>query len=123
MKPKAFNKAMGSVIRKERLARGWSMETLGKQFGHTYQQQQKYEMGANGYSAQLLVRVADVFGIPVAELYERARINIAVTPAEPSPAENDGILAARYIAKIPSEKLRRNIIDFARKCAYGEAVA
>jgi transcriptional regulator with XRE-family HTH domain len=123
MTPKKFNKAMGAAIRKEREARGLTMKALGKQLGSSYQQIGKYEHGENSCSAHILVRIAAIFQLSVAELYERARINVAVIPVEPSAAESDGILAGRYVAKIPSGKLRRNIVDFARKCAYEGAAA
>lgn len=118
MNSKAFNKAMGAVIRKERKLRGWSMEVLGQQLGFSYQQIQKYESGVNGFSAQLLVIVAKVLQIPVVDLYERAGLDIAVTPADPSPAEADGILAARYVSRITDKKTRQIIIDMSRKFAY-----
>jgi transcriptional regulator with XRE-family HTH domain len=118
MQAKAFNKAMGIAIRRERKARGLSQDAIASALGVAPQQLSKYELGTNGFSAQMLVAVAKILQVPVAELYERARINIAVKPAEHSPAEDDGFLAGRYVAKIRSDSLRRNIIEFARKCAY-----
>jgi transcriptional regulator with XRE-family HTH domain len=116
MTPKAFNKAMGAIIRKERQARGWSMRVIADQMGYAYQQQQRYEVGRNGLSAFLLGDIAECFGTTVAELYKRA--GIQGKAAKSSPADDDAYLAARYVSKIRSGKLRRNLIDFIRKCAY-----
>jgi transcriptional regulator with XRE-family HTH domain len=118
----AFNKAMGAAIRKERLARGMTMADLGKQLGVSYQQIQKNEYGINGLSAFTVMRVAEIFELTLAQLYERAAINAAVKPAaEPSEAENAGYLAARYVQRIADPKLRSNVVDFARKLAYSGA--
>jgi transcriptional regulator with XRE-family HTH domain len=119
MTPKAFNKAMGAVVREHRKHRGLTQADVGKALGVTYQQIQKNEAGVNGIGAHYLMILAGLFGVTIGELYEQA--GIRVNAREPSPAENDGFLAARYVSKIPNEKLRRNIIDFARKCAYEEA--
>lgn len=117
---KAFNKAMGAVIRKERKARGLTMEAVAKQLGFTYQQQGKNEHGINACSAYLIARYAALFGISIAVFYELAETQ----PTEPSPAENDGFLAARYVSRIADAKLRSAVIDFTRKLAYsGEQAA
>lgn len=121
MTQNTFNKAMGAVIRRHRQQRGLSQGDIGKALGVSYQQAQKSELGVNGFAAQYLPILAELFGVTVGELYEQAGIK-AKAP-EPSAADNDAFLAARYVAKIPSGKLRRNIIDFARKCAYEETAA
>jgi len=122
MTPEAFNTALGKAVRKHRMLRGWSMKFIADKMGYTYQQQQKYELATNGLSTFYVWQLAELFGLPVEELYREAGIQAKAT-AEPSPSDNDAILAARYVGKIPSGKLRRNIIDFARKCAYEENAA
>jgi transcriptional regulator with XRE-family HTH domain len=119
MTPRGFNKAMGAVIRRHRKERGLAQSALADALGVSYQQIQKSESGLNGFSAEYLPILANLFGVTVGEFYEQA--GLAVNGTEPDAASNDGFLAARYVAKIPSETLRRNIVDFARKCAYEEA--
>jgi transcriptional regulator with XRE-family HTH domain len=116
---RSFNEAMGAVIRRERKHRGLTLKALGDALDVSYQQIQKSEAGQNGFSACQLSKLADLFGVTVGNLFDAAAVKSA--PSKPSPADNDGFLAARYVARIRSEKLRRNIIDFARKCAYEEA--
>jgi transcriptional regulator with XRE-family HTH domain len=119
MTPKAFNKALGAVIRSERKARGMRLEDLAAMLGFSYQQLCKYETGQNGCSAHLITRLAKSFQMSPADLYDRAGAN----PAKSQPGENDGFLAARYVARIKNEKLRRDFVDFARKLAYDGAGA
>jgi transcriptional regulator with XRE-family HTH domain len=121
MTPKSFNKAMGAVIRRHRQQRGLSQGDIGKALGVSYQQVQKSETGLNCFAAHYLPVLAELFGLTIGDLYKQA--GIQAKTVEPSPADNDAFLAARYVAKISSDKLRRNIIDFARKCAYEGASA
>jgi len=111
-----FNKAMGAAIRRHRLAHGLTMKTVADQLGFSYQQQQKNEYGTNGCSAYLLARYASLFGVAVASLYEEAGVNETVQA--PTEAESDSFLAARYVGRIQSAKLRSSLIDFTRKLAY-----
>jgi len=117
MKAAAFNKALGAVIRSERKARGLRQEDLAAKLGFSYQQMQKYEAGTNGCSAHLITLLANSFKMSPADLYDRAGAN----PAKSQPGENDGFLAARYVARIKNAKLRRDFVDFARKLAYDGA--
>jgi transcriptional regulator with XRE-family HTH domain len=112
----AFNRAMGAVIRKERLARGISMEAVATHFGFSYQQEGKYELGINACSAHMIAEYAAYFGVPVADLYKRARIK-SVKPAIPSPADQDATLIARFVSRIPDEELRGTVLHLARSLA------
>ena len=116
MTPKAFNKAMGAVIRQLRVERGLTLKQVAEEVGFSYQQEQKNEYGTNGCSGFLLGKYAAIFGVAVAEMYDRAG---AVLPAStPSEAQSAGILAARYVGKIKSGAMRSFIVDFSRKLAY-----
>jgi len=118
MSAKQFNRAMGAAIKRLRKKRGLSLQQVGAALGVTYQQAGKYTDGANGLSAYYLPKLAALFGISIEQLYEQARINVAVEPAEPTPADNDAFLAARYVARIEDEKVRGAFVDFARKLAF-----
>jgi transcriptional regulator with XRE-family HTH domain len=121
MTGKAFNIAMGRVIREFRLQCSLTQKQVGAALGVSYQQINKYESGNNGLTALYLPALASIFGTTIADLYDRAG---AVAPTiEPTEAENDSFLAARYVAKIADPALRRNVVDFTRKLAYqsGEA--
>jgi transcriptional regulator with XRE-family HTH domain len=60
---------VGARIRQRRLLLGMNQETLATRLGLTFQQVQKYEMGANRVSASRLSDVADVLGVPVAYFF------------------------------------------------------
>lgn len=111
----SFDVAMGRVIRELRKSVGLSQEAVGKQVNVTFQQIQKYERGLNRLAACYLPQLAEIFGVTVGEIYERVGSS---STEEPSEAQNDSFLAARYVARIADPVLRKNIVDFTRKCAY-----
>jgi transcriptional regulator with XRE-family HTH domain len=55
-----------------RTARGMSQAQLASRLGVTFQQLQKYEVGANRIGTGRLVKVATVLGIPIATLFDGA---------------------------------------------------
>jgi transcriptional regulator with XRE-family HTH domain len=57
-----------------------TLSDLGVALGISHQQLQKYETGANRMSAGMLHRVANVFSLPIAELFEGAGGNKASEP-------------------------------------------
>lgn len=75
MKPKRggdteieLDRQVAARIRALRLAAGLNQQQLGERLGVTFQQMQKYEKGRNRLTAGKLILLADVFGIPVAQL-------------------------------------------------------
>jgi transcriptional regulator with XRE-family HTH domain len=60
---------IGQRVRALRLQRGLSQTELGNLISVTFQQVQKYEKGANRISAGRLQRIAEVLGVPVAQLF------------------------------------------------------
>jgi len=65
-----IDKIVGDNVRALRLARGWSQSYLAEQLGLTFQQVQKYEKGANRIAAGKLYKIAKLFGVPIASLYD-----------------------------------------------------
>jgi transcriptional regulator with XRE-family HTH domain len=116
MTPKQFNRSLGAVTRQLRIERGLSQAHVGVALGVTYQQIQKNEHGQNSLAAHYLPKLAKLFGVTVADLYERAGVKSVA--AEPTAADNDAFMAARYVKRIADPKLRSHIIDFTRKLAY-----
>jgi len=62
--------AVGHRIRLFRLNAGLSQTELADQIGVTFQQVQKYEVGANRIGTGRLVRIAAILDIPIAALLE-----------------------------------------------------
>lgn len=60
---------IGLIIRHERKRRGMSQEDLAHAIGISYQQIQKYEKASNRVAAAMLALIAEVFALPVQELY------------------------------------------------------
>ena len=71
--PKAIDIFVGSRICLLRMQRKMSQETLGKIFGLTYQQIQKYENVTNRLGASRLNDVANAFNVSVSELFAGAK--------------------------------------------------
>jgi|ERR1051325_3389812 transcriptional regulator with XRE-family HTH domain len=61
--------AIGQKLRALRLARGLSQGELGDTIGVTFQQVQKYEIGANRISASRLALIAKALGVPVTAFF------------------------------------------------------
>jgi len=71
-KPSSIDVAVGRNVRIWRMARGMSQAQLASKLGVTFQQLQKYEVGANRIGTGRLVKIAAVLGIPVATLFDGA---------------------------------------------------
>jgi transcriptional regulator with XRE-family HTH domain len=71
-KPSSIDVAVGRNVRIWRMARGMSQAQLASRLGVTFQQLQKYEVGANRIGTGRLVKVAAVLSIPIATLFEGA---------------------------------------------------
>src|SRR5262249_14798166 len=71
-KPSSIDVAVGRNVRIWRMARGMSQAQLASRLGVTFQQLQKYEVGANRIGTGRLVKVASVLSIPIASLFDGA---------------------------------------------------
>ncbi len=67
---------VGESLRAARLSSGLSQAELGKAMGLSFQQVQKYERGTNRISASMLVRASKATGVPVADFFPDADIDL-----------------------------------------------
>ena len=115
----ANDAVVGHNIRAQRLARRMSQTELGQAIGVTFQQVQKYEKGMNRVGAGRLVRVAAVFGVPVAALLEGA--TAAGRPQAPLTARlldtKERMRLAQAFASIPDRGVRRSLTSLAEGIA------
>ena len=74
--PDPVDRYVGDRVRAERIKLGWSQSDLGKAIGVTFQQIQKYERGTNRVSASMLVRTAKALGVPVADFFPPAEMEL-----------------------------------------------
>ena len=63
------DRTIGALIRKHRLAKGWTQMTWAAEISVTYQQLQKYELGVSRVSASRLYDIAKVLKVPVSSFY------------------------------------------------------
>jgi transcriptional regulator with XRE-family HTH domain len=68
--PDSIDVAVGRNVRIWRMAKGMSQAELAKRLGVTFQQVQKYEVGANRIGTGRLVKVAAILGVPVAAMFQ-----------------------------------------------------
>jgi transcriptional regulator with XRE-family HTH domain len=68
-KADAYDREVGLRVRSLRLSRRMSQNDLGERLGITFQQVQKYENGANRIGAGRLLRIAEIFEVPVSALF------------------------------------------------------
>jgi transcriptional regulator with XRE-family HTH domain len=68
--PNFIDVAVGRNVRVWRMAKGLSQTQLASRLGVTFQQIQKYEVGADRIGTGRLVRVAAILGIPIAALFD-----------------------------------------------------
>ena len=66
----SVNKAIGLIIKRERLLRGWSRTQLGKPLGITQQQVEKYESGKNRISVGKLAQISKIMQKPIIQFFE-----------------------------------------------------
>ena len=71
-RPSAIDVAVGRNVRIWRMAKGLSQAQLAHRLGVTFQQLQKYEVGANRIGTGRLVALAAILAIPVAALFDSA---------------------------------------------------
>ena len=65
-----FNKHLGEMLKKRRLALGLTQTKVAKAINVTFQQIQKYEKGTNGVSSIRLLQLSNYLKIPINYFYE-----------------------------------------------------
>ena len=65
-----FNKHLGGMLKKRRLALGLTQTKVAKAINVTFQQIQKYEKGINGISSVRLLQLANYLKVPINYFYE-----------------------------------------------------
>jgi transcriptional regulator with XRE-family HTH domain len=115
-RPSPVDLAVGRNVRIWRMARGMSQAQLANRLGVTFQQLQKYEVGANRIGSGRLVKAAAVLRIPIATLFEGAdtdpsRSLLALV------ADGRAFRLAHAFAAIHNSTLRLSIVYLVEKIA------
>lgn len=114
----AIDAAVGENIRILRLARDMSQGALAHKIGTSFQQLQKYEKGANRISAGRLWKIAQVFNVPIAALYEGVHGRQGNEPSALSLITNrDAVRLVQAFDEIEDRGLRRAIVIVVERIA------
>lgn len=105
------NCAVGSNIRLTRLLKGWTQAQLGDHVGLSFQQVQKYELGASQISIQWLYKFAIALGVEPYDLLPESQQNVSRSFGR----SNLGLMKA--FQRINSEEVRRKLVEVAKVLA------
>ena len=116
--PDANDIAVGRRVRAQRLARNMSQSALAGALGITFQQVQKYEKGTNRISAGRLLRIAEVFGMPVKALFGSAAPSARHKTATLAFINRIGAMRLmRAYAAIRKPHMKRALVELAEQIA------
>jgi transcriptional regulator with XRE-family HTH domain len=123
-------KHAGQRVRMRRLMLGLSQMKLADALGLTFQQEQKYEKGANRIGGSRLQHISQILQVPPAFFFEGAAQGYGHHHAQtdtPSPqyvsdylATPDGLHLTKAFMQIPNAKLRRSIVNLVEQLAGPE---
>jgi transcriptional regulator with XRE-family HTH domain len=116
-RPSAVDVAVGRNVRIWRMAKGLSQAQLANRLGLTFQQLQKYEVGANRIGIGRLVRIAALLGIPVAALFEGTEATESSRALLALVADGRAFRLADAFAAIENGTLRLSIVKLVEKIA------
>ena len=115
--PNPVDVAVGRNVRIWRMSRGLSQQQLANRIGVTFQQLQKYEVGANRIGTGRLVKLAAILGVPISALFE------GTDAAEPSRSllalvsDSRSFRLAHAFAAIKNNKARESLVNMVEKIA------
>jgi transcriptional regulator with XRE-family HTH domain len=116
-RPSSIDIAVGRNVRIWRMAKGLSQAQLAHRLGVTFQQVQKYEVGANRIGTGRLVKLAAILGVPIAALFDGtegadpARSLLALI------ADKRAFRLARAFAAIADNTARLSLVNLVEKIA------
>jgi transcriptional regulator with XRE-family HTH domain len=114
-KPNPVDAVVGGNLRLWRVAKGLSQSQFANRLGVTFQQVQKYEVGANRVPTGRLVKAAAILGVPIAALFDGT--------ADPSESVSGLISNARSFrlaqgfAAIRNNKFRESLVALVESLA------
>jgi transcriptional regulator with XRE-family HTH domain len=124
-----WNVKLGRRIRARRLECGLSQTQLGKRLGVSFQQVQKYEVGANSVSSGRLEQISDLFEVPITFFYDSngvkrtGRGGVTETALFDLLQRPDTLRVAKAFNRLPSRDLRRGLVRLIEKIAGVEPVS
>ena len=116
-RPTSIDIVVGRNIRMWRMAKGLSQAQVAQRLGITFQQGQKYEVGANRIGTGRLVTVAAILGVPVAELLAGADGSEPTRSLLSLVADRRSFRLANAFATITDSTARVSIVNLVEKIA------
>ena|ERR1700733_5034813 len=115
---------VGTRIRMQRMARGFSQTELGKAVGVTFQQVQKYEKGVNRVGASRLQQIANALKVRPDFFFEGASGKAVGNSGSREAAiiedfifSRDGVALSKAFINISEAKMRRSIVALIEQIA------
>jgi len=116
-RPSSIDIAVGRNVRIWRMAKGLSQAQLASRIGVTFQQIQKYEVGANRIGTGRLVKVAAVLGVPIATLFDGVERADHPSSLLSLVADSRSFRLAHAFAAIKESSLRLSIVNLVEQVA------
>jgi transcriptional regulator with XRE-family HTH domain len=119
--PGPVDATVGRNLRIWRMSKGLSQAQLASRLGVTFQQLQKYEVGANRIGTGRLVKAAAVLRVPISALFE------GTNAAEPSQSllalvsDSRSFRLAQAFAAIKHNAFRLSLVELVETIAAAEA--
>jgi transcriptional regulator with XRE-family HTH domain len=111
---------IGQRIRQRRWIAKLSQMAVAERLGITFQQLQKYEVGANRVSASRLWEIAQVLEVPVAYFFEGIGAPAGDAPADPVVLDRDSAEMLRAFCALP-EAQRAPLLALTRTLGTAQA--
>jgi transcriptional regulator with XRE-family HTH domain len=105
--------AVGRKVRERRMLLGWSQQRLAGALGVTFQQVQKYERGANRFSASMLEAAAKALEVPIAYFFGESRGEAAETQFKDPLSCRETFELIRAYYSLPGD-LRAKVLEMVR---------
>jgi transcriptional regulator with XRE-family HTH domain len=116
-RPSTIDVAVGRNVRIWRMAKGLSQAQLAHRLGITFQQVQKYEVGANRIGTGRLVKTAAILGVPIAALFDGADAADHTSTLLSLVADSRSFRLAHAFAAIKNNTLRLALVGLVEKIA------
>lgn len=116
--PNSIDTEIGEQLRQARVVAGWSQSRLARAIGVSYQQIQKYEIGATRVSASRIVLLCDILNVPISDLVRtdllsaKSLVSRSCVDQEPQSGE----LVAAFLT-IDDHRIRTKVVELVKAMA------
>jgi transcriptional regulator with XRE-family HTH domain len=116
-RPNSIDVVVGGNVRIWRMAKGLSQHQLASRLGITFQQVQKYEVGANRIGTGRLVKISAILGVPVAALFQGTDRGDPTAALLSLISDSRSFRLAHAFTAIKNSTLRLALVGLAEKIA------